>query len=202
MFTGIIRDTGRIEAMEEIGEKHRIRIASSETPKTAQIGSSICVSGTCLTVVELSDTGFAFDVMDQTLRLTTMGEREVGDSVNLEGSMRVGDEVGGHFVYGHVDGVAKITRIEREGDSVIMTFEPPRHLMKYLGPQGSVTLDGISLTVANLRDSDFDVSLIDHTMKETTLSDRQVGDGVNMEADMMMKYLDTLLESREKQKGA
>lgn len=196
MFTGIIRDIGTIQTIEDRGEQVRLTVTSSKTPKEAQIGSSISNSGICLTVVELNEESFAFDVMPQTMRLTALGSYKEGDRLNLEGSMRVGDEVGGHFLYGHVDGVATVTGIKKEADAVIVTLEPPNHLMKYLAPQGSVALDGVSLTVAVLREHDFDVSLIEHTMQETTLSERKVGDGLNMEVDMMMKYLERLVEAK------
>ena len=193
MFTGIIKHIGTIQAMDRHGDDIRLTVKVDEIPQTADIGASVANSGVCLTVVEKTDDTISYDVMTQTVKLTSLGSKQVGDHVNVEGSMRVGDEVGGHFVYGHVDGVAEVTGLRKEGDAVIMTVQPPEHLMKYIAPQGSVAIEGVSLTVAEQREHDFDISLIEHTMKETNFSELKVGSKVNMEVDMMMKYLERVL---------
>lgn len=198
MFTGIIKHIGTIEAMDRHGDDIRLTVRVKEIPQTAEIGASVANSGVCLTVVEKTEDTVSYDVMTQTVKLTSLGNKSVGDQLNIEGSMRVGDEVGGHFVYGHVDGVAEITGLREEGDAVIMTITPPAHLMKYIAPQGSVAIEGVSLTVADQRENDFDISLIEHTMQETNFSELEVGSKVNMEVDMMMKYLERITQFEKK----
>jgi riboflavin synthase len=197
MFTGIIKHIGTIESMNRSGDDIRLTVKVKDIPQSAEIGASVSNSGVCLTVVEKTNNTISYDVMAQTIKLTSLGSKQIGDSLNVEASMQVGGEVGGHFVYGHVDGVAEVSGIREEGDSVIMTIKPPDHLMKYIAPQGSVSIEGVSLTVSEQRENDFDVSLIEHTMEETNFSELKVGSKVNIEVDMMMKYLERLLESRE-----
>ncbi|PIR48028.1 riboflavin synthase [Candidatus Uhrbacteria bacterium CG10_big_fil_rev_8_21_14_0_10_50_16] len=195
MFTGIIKQLGTITSMDRHGDDMRLCVEIHPVPEV-DIGASVSNSGVCLTVVETSNSRLSFDVMTQTVKLTSLANKNVGDQLNIETSLRVGDEMGGHFVYGHVDGVAHVTQIQQKGDSVVMTIQPPEHLMRYLAPQGSVAIDGVSLTVADQREHDFDVSLIDHTMKVTTLGRLTVGAAVNIEVDMMMKYLDRLTNAK------
>ena len=197
MFTGIIKHIGTIEAMDRVGDDIRLTVNVKVIPQTAEIGASVSNSGVCLTVVEKTDDTISYDVMTQTVKLTSLGDKQVGDKVNIEGSMRVGDEVGGHFVYGHVDGVAKITGLTQVGDAVIMTITPPAPLMKYIAPQGSVAIEGVSLTVAEQR-KNFDISLIQHTMEETNFPELTVGSKVNIEVDMMMKYLERITQFEKK----
>ncbi len=192
MFTGIIRYQGKVEELDLSEHGAKVRISSPELVSNIQVGSSVSVNGVCLTATSVNDQNFSADLMPQTLRLSSLGEYQVGDSVNLEPSLRVGDEVGGHFVYGHVDAVGEILSIKQEGDATLISIWYPAGLVKYFAPQGSVAVDGVSLTLAEVRESDFTVSLIEETMHLTNLSDRQVGDKVNIEADMMIKYLDQL----------
>ena len=195
MFTGIIKQLGTITSMDRHGDDIRLCVEIHPVPEV-DIGASVANSGVCLTVVETTNSRLSFDVMTQTVKLTTLANKNVGDQLNIETSLRVGDEMGGHFVYGHVDGVAHVTQIQQEGDSVVMTIQPPEHLMRYLASQGSVAIDGVSLTVVDQREHDFDVSLIDHTMKVTTLGRLTVGAAVNIEVDMMMKYLNRLTNAK------
>ncbi len=178
--------------MESSEDGARIRIKNFEVARNIEIGSSVAVNGVCLTAVEIGEDYFEADVMLQTLKLTNLGDYEVGQSVNLETSLRVGDELGGHFVYGHVDGVGEIISIKDEGDSTLIQISYPESPARYFAPQGSVAIDGVSLTIAKLDRGSLMVSLIKETMNLTNLSDRKSGDKVNLEADMMAKYLDRM----------
>jgi len=196
MFTGIIKHQGIIDGFESSSDGARIRIKCKEVAQVIEIGSSVAVNGVCLTAVEIGKDYFEADVMLQTIKLTNLGEYQAGQSVNLETSLRVGDELGGHFVYGHVDGVGEVISISDDGDSTLVEITYPPELTKYFAPQGSVAIDGISLTVAKLSNNSLTVSLIKETMSFTNLSDRKSGDKVNLEVDMMIKYLDQLYGSK------
>jgi riboflavin synthase len=188
MFTGIIISKGVIKEIKEKEEGVVIYLEVGDLVEKVKKGSSVSVGGICLTVVDINDQVLGFDVMPETLKKTVLGQKKIGDKVNLELTLRVGDEVGGHFVYGHVDGVGEVVSVENQGDNRLVTIKPPEELMKYLSPQGSMAIDGTSLTVASFDESTFTISLIPFTLEETTLGDLKVGDKVNLEADMLLKH--------------
>lgn len=198
MFTGIITDLGRVEAIEPAGEEggrdSRFRIATAYDLSGVEIGASIACSGCCLTVVEKGASSFAVDVSGETLDKTNLGDWQVGDAVNLERSLKVGDELGGHLVYGHVDGVAEIVASQPEGGSVRWRFRAPDDLARYIAPKGSVALDGVSLTVNEVEGSDFGVNIIPHTSAVTRFGHYRVGDRVNLEIDVLARYVARLRE--------
>ncbi len=194
MFSGIIKSTGNIQELKPKQEGVLVTILAPERTNGIEIGSSIAVSGICLTVKDYTAQTITFEVMPETLRKTTLGSRSVGDRVNMENSLRVGDEIGGHNVFGHVDGVATVVDRTDDGNARRVTFRPPEHLRDFFTYQGSVAVDGVSLTVAELGDETFTVSLIEHTWTVTTLGNLDVGDQVNIECDMTLKYVHRYLE--------
>lgn len=189
MFSGIIHNIGIIKKIEPKAEGFIFTIANQNVANQANIADSVCNTGVCLTVIEKNNNELSYEVMPETLRKTVLGSKKVGDRINLETSLKVGDEVGGHFVFGHVDCVCEVVKVEQEGDNRLITFQVPSEWMKYLCPQGSVALDGVSLTVARLGSQDFAVSLIEYTLDNTTLGDLEIGDKVNVEFDMLAKYV-------------
>ena len=201
MFTGIISDVGQIIDVTPSGDLRRLRIASAYAAETIPLGASIATSGPCLTVVEVEKreggSAIAFDVGAETLAVTTVGQWRAGGHVNLERSLRVGDELGGHMVSGHVDGIAEILA-RRDFDGMAhFLVRAPQPLAKFIAVKGSVALDGTSLTV-NAVDSDaFEVLLIPHTLKVTTWGERRAGDKVNIEVDQMARYAARLMEGRD-----
>lgn len=196
MFTGLIERVGHIEFIENVGEARHFTIAApdAEYLKDAQLGESIAVSGVCLTATALTGATFAISAVEETLRRTSLGARSVGDCVNLERAMRVGDRLGGHIVQGHVDGVADIVGVRDEGEGWWVTLQPPFELMKYIVAKGSICLDGISLTVANVAYNKFSVALIPHTRQVTAAGDWQVGTRLNVEVDVIAKYVERLTQ--------
>jgi riboflavin synthase len=202
MFTGIITDVGRIRSVEQRGDT-RFVIASSYPASDIDIGASIACSGVCLTVVDKGNDGgndggddwFAVDVSAETLSLTSLGAWDEGSKVNLERSLKVGDELGGHIVSGHVDGVAVISSIEPEGDSMRFSFEVPRSLSRFVASKGSVALNGVSLTVNEVDDVRFGINIIPHTQTVTTFGEAKVGDKINFEVDVLARYVARLSES-------
>ena len=192
MFTGIITDLGKIRAIEKRGDT-RIEIETSYDTDDIDIGASIACSGPCLTVIEKGRGWFAIEASAETLDKTALGDWAVGTTVNLERAMRIGDELGGHIVSGHVDAVARIVDMQPEGDSVRFTFEAPQAFAKYIAPKGSVCLDGVSLTVNEVQGNRFGVNIISHTQGETTFGSRQVGDRINMEIDTIARYVAHIL---------
>lgn len=192
MFTGIVTDLGKIRAIEKQGDT-RIEIETSYDMDDVDIGASIACSGPCLTVIEKGPGWFAVEASAETLDKTGLGDWAVGTPVNLERAMRIGDELGGHIVSGHVDAVAKIVDMQPEGDSVRFTFEAPQEFAKYIAPKGSVSLDGVSLTVNEVQDNRFGVNIISHTQGETTFGSRKVGDRINMEIDTIARYVARIL---------
>lgn len=187
MFTGIVKSMGEIEGVNEKEEGFEL-VLNMESPDYISIGSSVCIGGICLTVTELKDNKAKFDVMPETLKKTTLGDKTVGSKMNIENTLRVGDELGGHFVYGHVDGVGEVVSVEEQSDNKLIEFKAGKNIMKYIAPQGSVAVDGVSLTVAGFTDNTFTVSLIPFTLRETTLGLLKVGDKVNIESDMIAKF--------------
>ena len=192
MFTGIVTDLGKIRAIEKRGDT-RIEIETSYDTDDIDIGASIACSGPCLTVIEKGRGWFAIEASAETLDKTALGDWAVGTTVNLERAMRIGDELGGHIVSGHVDAVARIVDMQPEGDSVRFTFEAPQAFAKYIAPKGSVCLDGVSLTVNEVQGNRFGVNIISHTQGETTFGSRQVGDRINMEIDTIARYVARIL---------
>lgn len=194
MFTGLVTDVGIIEAVRDQDGVRRFTIAASYDVADITMGASIMHAGVCLTVVDFGarDEGCWFDVeaVPETLSLTILGDWDVGTRVNLEQSLKLGDELGGHFVFGHVDGVGEIISIDPEGASYRVTVRPPADISRYFARKGSVALNGVSLTVADaLENGDFQVAIIPHTWDVTTLSDLTETDRVNLEIDMLARYV-------------
>ena len=195
MFTGIITDLGQVEAVVPASEGDSwFRISTSYDLSEVEIGASIACSGCCLTVVEKGENSFAVDVSGETLSKTNLGDWQVGHRVNLERSLKVGDELGGHLVYGHVDGVAEIVGSEPEGGSTRWRFRAPAELARFIAPKGSVALDGVSLTVNEVEGREFGVNIIPHTTAVTSFGSYQVGDRVNLEIDVLARYVARLRE--------
>jgi len=193
MFTGIVAATGKLQSREPRGGDLRIRFeVPSELMVDSKIGDSISISGVCLTMLEPDANGFSADLSVETLDKTSLGNRSEGDSVNLELAMRVSDRVGGHMVSGHVDGLA--TLISRAGDarSERFLFETDRSLARFIAPKGSACLDGVSLTVNEVDDNRFSICIIPHTLEVTTLGSLAAGETVNLEVDLIARYLDRL----------
>lgn len=207
MFTGIITDIGEISELNELKSGIKLKIKTSYDPKTIEIGASIACAGTCLTVTELPEEGsndrwFVVEAWEEALRLTTIGSIKVGDQINLERALKIGDELGGHMVSGHVDGRAEIVEKIMEGDAVRFRFKAPEDLALFIAPKGSVTLDGTSLTINEVDGPVFDVLLIRHTQDVTTWGQRDVGDEVNIEIDQMARHVARLVEHMTKRDGA
>jgi len=193
MFTGIITDVGRVRAIEARGDT-RMEIETAYDTGTIDIGASIACSGPCLTVVEKGAGWFAVEASAETLSRTTLGDWRIGTRVNLERALRIGEELGGHIVSGHIDAVARVLDTRPEGDSVRFDFEVPEAFKSFVAAKGSVALDGVSLTVNRVDDNHFGVNVISHTRAHTTFGDRAGGDAVNMEIDMLARYVARLME--------
>ncbi|CDZ27622.1 riboflavin synthase [Neorhizobium galegae] len=199
MFTGIVTDVGTVAETTPMDEGVKLRIATNYDPKTIDMGASISHGGICLTVTNLPDEGsnerwFEVEAWEEALRLTTIAAWTEGTRVNLERALKIGDELGGHIVSGHVDGTAEILGIEHEGEAVRIRLRAPEALARFVAPKGSVALDGTSLTVNAVEGTDFDVLLIRHTLAVTTWGDRKAGDFVNFEVDTMARYAARLAE--------
>lgn len=192
MFTGIITDVGRVRSIERSGDT-RFTIETVFDMETVPIGASIANNGVCLTVVDKGPGWFAVQASGETLSKTTLGGWAEGTRVNLERALKMGDELGGHIVSGHVDGVARVVEIRPDGESVRLTFEAPADLEKFVAPKGSVALDGVSLTVNEVDGARFGVNIIPHTQVATTFGDLKPGDAVNMEIDMLARYVARLV---------
>lgn len=193
MFTGLIAELGSVVALERQGESFHLTVAAVKVMENLKIGDSVAVNGVCLTVVKKSAGSFTADVMPETVRLTNIGELQPGSRVNLERTLRLCDGLDGHIVTGHVEGQGIIKSRVPEGIAVVVTIETEARLLKYILPKGSIAIDGISLTVTQVTDSSFSVSLIPHTAKETTLGFKAVGDKVNLETDIIGKYVERML---------
>jgi riboflavin synthase len=192
MFTGIITDIGTIEAVEQRGDL-RVRIATAYDTATIDLGASIACSGVCLTVVDLAPGWFAVDISAETMSRTAQGQWNAGRRLNLERALKVGDELGGHIVTGHVDGVGEVVSVMPEGDSRRVVIAVGRDIAPYIAIKGSITVDGVSLTVNSVEDgaegTRFGLNIIPHTMAMTTLADLQAGMAVNLEIDVLSRYL-------------
>jgi riboflavin synthase len=198
MFTGIIEELGKVVAIEEQTDAIRLTIEGPKVVSDVQRGDSISVCGTCLTAVEFDKKNFTADVMHETLRLTSLGQLKVGDPVNLERAMTAATRFGGHVVQGHVDGLGEIISREPSENWEWVRVRIPVELMKYVVLKGSITIDGVSLTVNEVGDDFVGLSLIPETLSLTTLGSKQAGDKVNVEADVMAKHIERLLEARNK----
>ena len=199
MFTGIVTDVATVEALETLPEGIRLRMKTSYDPKTIDIGASIAHAGVCLTVTRLPDESsderwYEVEAWEEALRLTTISSWQVGTKVNLERALKIGDELGGHIVSGHVDDKAEILSITPEGDAVRIKLRAPANFARFVAPKGSIALDGTSLTVNRVDGTDFDILLIRHTLEVTTWGERKVGDFVNFEVDTMARYAARLAE--------
>ncbi|MCT8999040.1 riboflavin synthase [Chelativorans intermedius] len=200
MFTGLVSDVGTVQAVRRLEKGVRLRIETAYDPATIDIGASIACAGVCLTVVALPEAGangrwFEVEAWEEALRLTTIAHWREGTRVNLERALKVGDELGGHIVSGHVDGTAEIVERRGEGEAVRFVIEAPAELARFIAPKGSVALDGTSLTVNRVDGNRFDVLLIQHSLAVTTWGERQVGERVNIEVDTMARYAARLAEA-------
>jgi riboflavin synthase len=196
MFTGIIERAGKIESLEHSADGGRLRISLAGAPEIAaesKLGDSIAVNGCCLTVVEFDAKSFAADLSGETLRRTAFGEKRAGNVVNLERPLAAGARLGGHFVQGHVDGVGRVTRLAPEGDNWWLSVRVPEDLRRYVAEKGSIAIDGISLTVARWRDGIADIAVIPFTCEHTNVHDMRPTDPVNVECDILAKYVESLL---------
>ena len=198
MFTGLVTDVGRIRSIVGTGDC-RIEIETAFPTAEIALGASIACSGVCLTAVELGDNWFAVDASEETWSKTTLGEWKDGRRLNLEKSLRIGDELGGHLVFGHVDGVAKVVERRPDGESIRFTIETPADLAPYIASKGSVALDGVSLTVNEVAGNQFGVNVIPHTAEVTTIGSLEAGDLLNLEVDMLARYVARQLEARKEQ---
>jgi riboflavin synthase len=192
MFTGIIQAVGRVAAIERRGGDARLRIAGLPLAD-GMLGESIAVSGVCLTAVAFSADGFAADVSAETLACTTLGDWSVGQAVNLERALAVGDRLGGHIVSGHVDGVGEVVSRRPDGRSERFTLRAPAALARYIAAKGSITVDGVSLTVNTVAGAEFGVNIVPHTLAHTSLDGLRTGSRVNLEVDLLARYLERLL---------
>ena len=196
MFTGIITDVGEIKRLEKMGDLRAVIETEYRTDLISD-GASICCSGVCLTLVDKGQNWFAVDVSKETTDTTTIGRWTVGTSVNLERSLQLSDELGGHIVSGHIDGIVELRSIEKEGASRRISLEVPSNLAKFIASKGSVTLDGISLTVNQVNDNSFGVNIIPHTWENTSFKFSRIGNILNIEVDVIARYVARLMNSKE-----
>lgn len=193
MFTGLVEELGKVQAIAKSAKSVRLTIAGRKVLEDVKLGDSIAVNGTCLTVVDYSHTWLTADVMPETVERTALSGLKIGDTVNLERTLRVGDRLGGHIVSGHIDGVGTILTKQTNDIAVVVRIEAGPEVMKYIVRKGSIAIDGISLTVVDYGPNWFTVSLIPHTAAMTTLGIKNSGDPVNLETDMIGKYVEKLL---------
>lgn len=196
MFTGLIEEVGIVATVQHRGGSSRLVLDAPLIGPGCRTGDSVSINGVCLTVVAAAGRRLEFEAVAETLRRSNLGELRAGARVNLERALAANGRLGGHFVQGHVDAVGQITRLLPEATSHLVTVEAPPEFMRYVIEKGSVALDGISLTVAGVTPSSFTVAIIPHTWSATTLSDRCPGDRVNLEADLIARYIERLLEAR------
>lgn len=199
MFTGIIQAVGKIKGIEQQQGDVRLTVDTADLDLSdAQLGDSIAVNGVCLTAIELMPQQFVADVSNETLSATTMGDVTVGSPVNLECALQAQTRLGGHLVSGHVDGVGRVIERKADARSIRFTFSLPKDLARYVAQKGSICIDGISLTVNKVDDSSFSVNIVPHTLEMTTLGYREVGDAVNLEVDVIARYLERLMLGESK----
>ena len=196
MFTGLVQDIGIVRAVQtQEGGDLRLRIETRMPLSAIPTGASICCSGICLTLVDKSENNFSVELSRETLNRTNAGAWRVMTHINLEPSLKMGDELGGHFVFGHVDSCVRILEIKPEGGSHRLTFEMPPSIAGFVAQKGSIALDGVSLTVNEVSQNSFGVNIIPHTWEKTTLADLKIGDSVNLEVDMLARYVSRRLET-------
>ena len=189
MFTGLVREVGTVASMED----GRLIVDAPATAQGVQLGDSIAIDGVCLTVVACDDSSLSFDAVPETLARTALGTLDQGSRVNLEPALRAGDALGGHYVQGHVDGVGAVRSVEPEGEGKRVRFDAPAALLRYIVEKGSIAVQGTSLTVAAVDETGFEVALIPHTLQETTLGELEPEQPVNLETDVLAKYVEKLL---------
>jgi riboflavin synthase len=194
MFTGITEELGKVSLLQP----NKLVVRARKVLEGAGIGDSVSVNGACLTIVEFGSDYFSVEVVPETMRRTNLGLLKVGDEVNLERPLALGSRLGGHLVQGHVDERGKVVSLRPEGDAVIIRFQAPREVMRYVVVKGFIAIDGISLTVVERDETSFTVSVIPHTRQNTTLGKRRVGDTVNLEVDIIAKYVEALTQSPAK----
>lgn len=196
VFTGIIRELGRVESLNGESAGIRLRVVAPVTANSTVAGDSVAVNGVCLTAVEVEGGVLAFDAVPETLRRSSLSRLTDGGSVNVEPAVRAGEPLGGHLVQGHVDGVGRVLRLEPEGEGARLTIEAPPELLRYIVEKGSITVEGVSLTVAVLAPDGFEIALVPHTLQATTLGSLAPDDEVNLEVDVLAKYVERLLGAR------
>ncbi len=196
MFTGIVEEMGAITVLRKTLAGTKLTILASTVMGDLKIGDSVSVNGICLTVVSKSERDFSVEVSPETLSVTTLGDFAVGLPVNLERAMKLNERIGGHLVAGHVDGVGRIRSRQQDANAIMLKIEAPHDILKYCVSKGSVTVDGISLTINDMSENGFSVAIIPHTAKVTTLGLKQVNDSVNLESDLIGKYVERLLQER------
>lgn len=195
MFTGLVAELGTVQRLDRQGESYHLTVSAVKVMQNLKIGDSVAVNGACLTVVDMHDSVFTADVMPETVRLTNIGSLHAGDKVNLERTLRLCDGLDGHIVSGHVEGLGTIISRRPEGIANVVEIAAEARLLRYILPKGSIAIDGISLTVTAVTESSFSVAIIPHTAKETTLGFKVVGDKVNLETDIIGKYVERLLNT-------
>jgi riboflavin synthase len=198
MFTGIIEETGVLQSVKKGENSSVLTIRAKKVLENTKIGDSIAANGVCLTVTSMNGSSYQVDVMAETLRRSNLGSLEPGDSLNLERALRVGDRLGGHIVSGHIDGTGTVSRFQKEDNATWVTIIADQKILHYIVEKGSIAIDGVSLTVARLADHSFSVSIIPHTGEETILLKKKIGDTVNLECDIIGKYVERLLCHDEK----
>ena len=201
IFPGIIEELGVVKSIAINGASGCITIKAQKVLEGTQLGDSIAVNGTCLTVTSINSDGFSADVMAETVRRTSLSQVGKGDLVNLERAMILNGRFGGHIVSGHIDGTGTITKYTKEENAIWVTIKAPEEILDLIVEKGSICIDGISLTVATVSDRDFQVSIIPHTAKETTLIHKKVGSLVNLENDIVGKYIEKLMENKQEEKS-
>ena len=194
MFTGIVEEVGSVVSATPTS----LTVGAAKALRSMQAGGSIGVNGVCLTVVAFDSKSFAVDIMPETQKKTNLGLLKRGDRVNLERPLGLGGELGGHLVQGHIDGTGQVAAIKQEGSAMLMTFEAPAELLHYIVPKGFIAVDGVSLTVTEKNNRSFGVSIVEYTRRNTILADRKIGDVVNLEADVIGKYVAEFLKPQEK----
>ena len=202
MFTGIIEGLGAVSALRSTGQGRRMTVEADFDLNQTKIGDSLCVSGACLTAVKIDGRHFEVDISPETLQVTTFGQAKIGQRVNIERALKLSDRIDGHLVSGHIDGVGSIRQRETVGNAIIVTIEVPEALTRYMINKGSVAVDGISLTINACDAGSFSVSIIPHTAKLTTIGFKNKGDPVNIETDMLGKYVEKFMHARSGRKDA
>ncbi|MCP9485091.1 MAG: riboflavin synthase [Gaiellaceae bacterium MAG52_C11] len=193
MFTGIVRELGAVHSVTDVGGGVRLELDAPQTANAVVVGDSVSVNGVCLTAVVVAGARLAFDAVPETLGRSSLGRVRAGSAVNVEPALRVGEPLGGHYVQGHVDAVGTVVSVAAEGDGSRIAIDAPGELLRYCVEKGSITVEGVSLTIARLTETGFEIALIPHTLEATTLGALGPGDPVNLEVDVLAKYVERLL---------